>query len=246
MTLVLSSFLILSQAACGSNTASGEPTAEAAPEGAGGYTYTTPDQLKTDLADLSAKAVAEISQKKDELVQSVGPSLEAYEENYHNVPGWFAEEHVISEQLYNEYESVMRGAYRSIAASAKDGNENWPDELAAVYDALDTSASEYYHSVFDCYSEIDSCTQRTIDMLFMGDVIDGDKYEKLSAQVYDDIEAAQILDSMSFDKFHSLVYKSYDELNGAFPDGNYDTDKLLDEIKEQVIAEVEEDYADKS
>ena len=80
----------------------------------------------------------------------------------------------------------------------------------------------------------------------MGDVIDGDKYEQLSAQVFDDIEAAQFLDSMSYDKFHGLVYKSYGELNGAITDGNYDTDKLLDQIKEQVIAEVEEDYADKA
>ena len=108
ITPVLASFLVFSQTACGSNTASGEPAAEAAPEAAGGYTYTTPEQLKTDLEELSAKAVAEFSQKKDEVVQSVGSTLEEYEENYSNVPAWFAEEHVISEQLYNEYESVMR------------------------------------------------------------------------------------------------------------------------------------------
>ena len=246
ITPVLASFLVFSQTACGSNTASGEPAAEAAPEAAGGYTYTTPEQLKTDLEELSAKAVAEFSQKKDEVVQSVGSTLEEYEENYSNVPAWFAEEHVISEQLYNEYESVMRDTYRSIAASAADGSENWQDDLTAAYDTFDTSAAEYYYNVFDCYSEIDSCTQQAIDLLFMGDVIDGDKYEQLSAQVFDDIEAAQFLDSMSYDKFHGLVYKSYGELNGAITDENYDTDKLLDQIKEQVIAEVEEDYADKS
>ena len=128
-TIILSSFLLFSQAACGSKTSPGEQPgpneqpaekpAEKTAETYQGYVYTTPEQLKTDLKDAAKEALSGLDAKKADIIGSFGSSMEEYRENYRKVTDWYDEEIMVSVQLYEKCESILRAVYSSIAGTAK-------------------------------------------------------------------------------------------------------------------------------
>lgn len=169
IALFLSSFLIFSQTACGTDTSAGTPaedaaaapSAETSAQTANGYTYTTPEQLQADLTALSEDALKQLTEKKDTIIGSFGSTLEDYQAAYPKVLEWYAEENKVTEELLSSCESMLKSSYLTIAASAAKGNENWGEDLDAIYDLFDAAQSEYSDHVYDLYTEIVIDAQET-------------------------------------------------------------------------------------
>ena len=161
----MSSFLILSQTACGTDTSAAAPSAETSAQTANGYTFTTPEQLSTDLSALSENALKQLTEKKDTIIGSFGSTLEDYQGNYSKFLDWYAEENKVTEELCSSYESMLRDVYHSLSDSVANGNENWPDDLSNVNNAFEDAYDDYQEKVYDLYSEIVIDAQETQDSL---------------------------------------------------------------------------------
>lgn len=249
--LFLSSFLIFSQTACGTDTSAGTPAEDAAAapsavtsaQTANVYTYTTPEQLSADLSSLSEDALKQLTEKKDTIIGSFGSTLEDYQAAYPKVLEWYAEENKVTEELCSSYESMLRDVYHSLSDSVAKGNENWPDDLSNVNNAFEDAYDDYQEKVYDLYSEIVIDAQETQDSLVKNKVITSDQWSELYDTSNDDYDTAQINSWKSLDRLYEIIYESYEEIGTALDSKNTDIDGIMDEVKKRVTADVEESYA---
>ena len=250
-TIVLSSFLLFSQTACGSKTSPGEKPgeqpaeqpAEKTAETHQGYVYTTPEKLRTDLEDAAKKALSGLDAKKAEIIGTFGSSLEEYQKNHDKVIEWYDEEIRVSTQLYNTYESILRDVYRSIADTAIKSGEI-PVDLYEAHKVIDDVSYDYYYDILDSYAEIITAAQEAQDKLLKDGAINIEQYEDISDVSYEYYETVRDISTKASTKFYQLVYYSYDEMNTLIENKDTDTDAMLSRIKQQVNAEVEKEYLD--
>lgn len=249
--LFLSSFLIFSQTACGTDTSAGTPaedaaaapSAETSAQTANGYTYTTPEQLSADLSALSEDALKQLTEKKDTIIGSFGSTLEDYQAAYPKVLEWYAEENKVTEELCSSYESMLRDVYHSLSDSVAKGNENWGEDFDNSYYAFNDAHSDYQEKVDNLYSEIIADAQTAQESLLDNKVIDNTQWNDLSDESYKDYDAAQVNSWKSLDRFYGINFWSYDEVGMALYNNNTDIDGILDDVKKRVTADVEESYA---
>ena len=252
-TIILSSFLLFSQAACGSKTSPGEQPgpseqpaekpAEKTAETYQGYVYTTPEQLKTDLEDAAKEALSGLDVKKADIIGSFGSSMEEYRENYRKVTDWYDEEIMVSVQLYEKCESILRAVYSSIAGTAKKSGE-FPEDLYDAYTAFSDVSYDYYYDILDSYAEVITSVHDAQDKLLKDGTIDIEQWKNINSTSLDDYETAENNSTKASTKFYQLVYYSYDEMNTLIENKDTDTDEMLSRIKQQVDAEGEKEYLD--
>ena len=250
--LLLASFMIFTQAACGSSSAA-KPAGDTAQETAAdavasgtatAYTYTNAEQLSADLTEMNSKALDGLSAKKDAIIGTFGSTLEDYQAAYPNVLEWYAEENKVTEELCTSYESILRDVYHSLSDSVTKGNENWPDDLEIVNNTFEDAYDVYQEKVYDLYSEIIVAAHDAQDSLSMNKVITSDQWSELYDTSNDDYDAAQISSWKSLDRLYGIIYVSYEEIGTALDSKNTDIDGIMDQIRERVVADVEETYSE--
>ena len=251
--LLLASFMIVTLAACGSSSAA-NPAGEQAQENAAaeapasgtaaGYTYTTPEQLSSDLTEISFKALDGLTGKKEAIIGTFGSTLEDYQAAYPKVLAWYTEENKVTEELCNSYESMLRDVYHSLSDSVEKGSENWPDDLEIVNNTFEDAYDDYQEKVNDIYTDIIVDAEAAQDSLLDNKVIDINQWNDLFDTIYKDYDAAQVNSWKSLDRLYGIIYESYDEIGTAFANKNTDIDGIMDQIEKRVAADVEETYSE--
>ena len=235
LTMFLAAMMVLSLAACGSNsTPSNATTTNTENE----ENVATPSYDRKDLESIlsaittEAKTAAQtISDDSISLLDKLGESYDTYDANKTSVSDFYSNSLAEAETLYATLESISMDYFSCVAAQGLDDYDTWDGAMEDFYDAWDDGMEDYYDAWDNAYEDIyDQCDSLIEDA---SNDLDYSEYSNVWSEMYESYSDAWSSMYETYSDAWSKTYSNYSDVWSGFYNEETDVDAILKAAAEE-------------